>query len=268
MRGTANIRVRRLGRSALLLGVAAVAAGASLLSGGEAQAVVGTDLGALALTPSSGSVTVTPTYSTTEGCPAGYQGSAVVRAVANDGSNRTSDISPDVSSGLSAPFSGTLLGSMGDIKTVFTPATPNGTYQEFAVYCFSGVSETGSQLAVMDTYVIWSADGSSYTETNTPPATTTALTASPSPASTGQTVTLTATVSDGGLTPTAPVGTVQFKNCGKAIGSPVTVGGNGVATTTTTFKDDGWKNLSAVFTPAQPNAFGSSTGTFTLQVKG
>jgi hypothetical protein len=267
MRGTANIRVRRLGRSALLLGAAAVAAGASLASAGEAQAVVGTDLGALALTPSSGATTVTPTYSTTEGCPAGYQGSAVVRAVANDGSNRTSDISPDASN-ISAPFSGTLLGSMGDIKRVFTPATPNGTYQEFAVYCFSGVSETGSQLPLMDTYVIWSADGSSYTETNTPPATTTALTASPSPASTGQTVTLTATVSDGGLTPTAPVGTVQFTVNGNPIGSPVTVNSNGVATTTKTFSDDGWKHLSAVFTPAQPNAFGSSTGTFTLQVKG
>jgi hypothetical protein len=48
----------------------------------------------------------------------------------------------------------------------------------------------------------------------------------------------------------------------------VTVDSNGVATTTKTFSDDGWKQLSAVFTPAQPNAFGSSTGTFTLQVKG
>ena len=268
MLSTANIRVKWLGRSALLLGAAAVAAGASLVSAGAAQAVVGTDLGALALNPSSGSVTVTPTYSTTEGCPAGYQGSAVVRVVANDGSGQSADVSPVNNSNVSAPFSGTLLGSMGAIKRVFTPNPPNGTYQEFVVVCFSDVGAGGAQLPVMDTYIQWSADGSSYTETNTPPATTTALTASPSPASTGQPVTLTATVSDGGLTPTAPVGAVQFMVNGNPIGSPVTVDSNGVATTTKTFSDDGWKHLSAVFTPAQPNAFGSSTGTFTLQVKG
>jgi len=63
--------------------------------------------------------------------------------------------------------------------------------------------------------------------------TTTTLTASSNPATAGQTVTLTATVTaaDGAH----PGGSVQFEADGIAIGSPVPVSSTGVATTTTSF---------------------------------
>jgi hypothetical protein len=78
----------------------------------------------------------------------------------------------------------------------------------------------------------------------------------------GQTVTLTATVTDGGST---PAGSVQFEVGGTAIGSPVTTT-NGVASTTTTFAAAGTESLSAVFTPTNSTAFGGSTGTASLSV--
>jgi phosphate ABC transporter phosphate-binding protein len=96
-------------------------------------------------------------------------------------------------------------------------------------------------------------------------ATTTSMVASPSPGTAGQIFTLIAGVApaSGSATPT---GTVQFRVGTTLIGGPVTVDANGVATTTTTFAAAGTESLSAAYTPADPNAFGASTGTFTLTV--
>jgi beta-glucosidase len=257
MKSTPKIHLKRPWRPALLLGVATtLAAGAWLLGATAANAAVGTDLGKVALNPGSGANTLTPTWSTLEGCPAGFQGSADLEIVINSASNPRNTVSNNVS-GVSAPFSGTLQASMGDIKSAFGFA--NGSTQEWVVFCDANPNVGGSAKPVMDTYVTWSADGSSYTETNTPPATptATALTASPSPAKAGQNVTLTSTVTAASGT---PVGTVQFKDGGTAIGSPVTVNASGVATTTTTFSATGTHTLSAVFTPADSNAFQPSTG--------
>ncbi|HSY14352.1 MAG TPA: Ig-like domain-containing protein [Jatrophihabitantaceae bacterium] len=88
-----------------------------------------------------------------------------------------------------------------------------------------------------------------------PVATTTTLTASPSPANVGATVTLSATVS-----PTA-AGTVQFEDGSTPIGSPVTVTA-GVATTTDSALALGSHTLNAVFSPSS-GAFLGSTGTTT-----
>jgi phosphate ABC transporter phosphate-binding protein len=96
-------------------------------------------------------------------------------------------------------------------------------------------------------------------------ATTTSMAVSPSPGTTAQVFTLVAGVApaSGFATPT---GTVQFRVGPTLIGGPVTVAANGVATTTTTFAAAGTESLSAAFTPADPAAFGASTGTFTLTV--
>ena len=96
-------------------------------------------------------------------------------------------------------------------------------------------------------------------------ATTTSMAVSPSPGSTSQVFTLIAGVApaSGSATPT---GTVQFRVGSTLIGGPVTVAANGTATTTTTFAAAGTESLSAAFTPADPAAFGPSTGTFTLTV--
>jgi len=94
--------------------------------------------------------------------------------------------------------------------------------------------------------------------------TTTTLTASPNPATAGQTVTLTATeeASDG----TNPAGSVQFEVGGSAIGAGVAVNASGVATTATSFAAAGSQLLSAVFTPTSTAGYNSSTGTYTETV--
>jgi hypothetical protein len=45
-----------------------------------AQAAIGNDPGALQLSPASGPVTTTPSWSTSDACPTGFQGSAIVAA--------------------------------------------------------------------------------------------------------------------------------------------------------------------------------------------
>jgi hypothetical protein len=92
-------------------------------------------------------------------------------------------------------------------------------------------------------------------------ATETTLTASPNPAGAGQVVTLTATVTDGGSTPT---GSVQFSVGGTAIGSPVPLDASGVATTTITFAAAGAESLLAAYTPG--GDYSSSSGTLSLPV--
>lgn len=88
--------------------------------------------------------------------------------------------------------------------------------------------------------------------------TTTTLIASPNPATTGSTVTLTATESaaDG----TNPPGSVQFEVNGTDIGTAVEVNASGVAMTSTTFTTSAVMPLSAVFTPTA-SGYASSTGT-------
>lgn len=84
------------------------------------------------------------------------------------------------------------------------------------------------------------------------PPTTTMLDVSPaSPAASGTVETLTATVS-----PSA-AGSVQFRDGTSPIGTPVTVA-DGSASMTTTLAP-GTHSLTAVFTPADPTAFGGST---------
>jgi hypothetical protein len=83
--------------------------------------------------------------------------------------------------------------------------------------------------------------------------TTTTLTTSPaSPVDPGTKMTLNAAVG-----PDQAAGTVQFKAGANNIGRPVTVSG-GTASTTTTLAP-GTQSLTAVFTPADPAAFGAST---------
>jgi hypothetical protein len=263
MIGTPIIRLKRLKKAALLAGVTALVAGASVLGSTHANAapIVGTQAGAISLSPPTGPTsTAGITYATTTACPSGFTGSGVVRIV-DPATGGTANLSP-VNNAVTSAFTGTFNGTFALAEQVFADIV--GTTSEVAVYCFSGASATGSSEAVQYTFVQISADGSTYTETNNsgPAATTTTLTASPSPATVGQTVTLTATVTGGTST---PAGTVQFEVGGTAIGTPVTLA-VGVASTTTTFSAAGTEALSAVFTPTDATAFQASTGTASLTV--
>jgi len=87
------------------------------------------------------------------------------------------------------------------------------------------------------------------------------LSAWPNPPTAGQAVNLTATVTDGGGTPT---GSVQFSVGGSAIGSPVPLNSAGVATTTTTFAAAGTESLLAAYSPT--GNFPISSGALSLPV--
>lgn len=257
------LRAGRFGRTALMLGVAGATAGGMLLGAGAAQAAVGDNPGAVALSVPSGPTTGQPTWSTTVACAAGFQGSAIFRGVNSTGG--TYSISTAVNS-VATPFSGTLQGTIAQIQSLGGIA--NGATQELVVVCFSGASTQGTSSPEMDIWITYSADGSTYTTSNSPPAgadnTTTTPSGSPNPAAPGANVTLSATVTDTSHPGTIPVGSVQFSEGGTNVGAAVPVNSSGVATlaTPTTFAATGTVAVTAVFTPTSTTAFSTSTGTF------
>jgi hypothetical protein len=258
-------RVGRLGRATLFLGVATATAGAMVFGAGAAFAGVGKDPGTLALSPTTGATSSTPTWATTQGCASGFQGSAVLRI--EEGGGATFSMSGAVNSGLAGSFAGTLLDPISTIQTVAGLA--NGGTDEMVVFCYSGSGLTGTSDPEMSEYLTISADGSTYSTSSSGPSgpvsTTTNLIASPNPAQVGATVTLTATESaaDG----TNPAGSVEFEAGGTEIGTAsVPVNASGVATTTTTFSGAGTEALSAVFTPTNTTGYAGSTGTYSETV--
>ena len=257
MKGMPIVRLKRLKRTAVLLGAGTLVAGASLLGATQAHAALGTHPGTITLNPATGPTSTTGiTYHTTIPCPAGKNASANVRIV-DPGTGTQASLAPN-NNAVTAPFSGTFNATFNLAAQRFPDIV--GATSEIVVQCFSGASGTGTAVAVMDTFVTIDAAGTTYTETNSgpPSSTTTTLTASPNPATVGQTVTLTATVA-----PSNATGSVQFSVGGTAIGTPVTVSG-GVATTTTTFAAAGTEALSAAYTPT--GNFSASSGPLSLPV--
>ena len=254
-----SLRAGRLGRTALMVGVAGATVGGMFIAGGAANAAVGKDPGKVELSATSGALTSQPTWSTTTACATGFQGSAVLRGVNTDGT--TYSWSPAVN-GTAAAFSGTLQGSISFEQSLGD--VPAGGTQELVVICFAGQSLTGASDPEQDVWITYSTDGNSYTTSNsapTSPGTTTVLTASPATATAGSPETLTATVSDADGTTAA--GSVAFMNGASTIGTSNTV--NGVATFQTTFAAAGTESLSAVYTPTS-SSYTSSTGTLSLTV--
>jgi hypothetical protein len=140
-----------------LAGLVAIGAGAILTSACTASsaqdASTSTDpAGGVALHPASGSVNSTPTWSTSTACPAGYQGSAVFRAVRPDGTTYSISGATDT---VTTPFHGTLLGNVAEIASLLN-SVPNGTKQKYVVVCFSGPSLTGKEHQEMSMFVTYS----------------------------------------------------------------------------------------------------------------
>lgn len=147
-------------------------------------------------------------------------------------------------------------GYISDIPNTDSTAGYGGVYEVRVKTTAAGVAGT-SLWQVADILVSGSTWQVVY-PTQTQTATTTTLTANPSSASTGDSVTLTAAVSP------ATAGTVQFKDGATALGSPVTVS-SGTATTTTTFSTAGTHSLTADFTPTS-SSFAASQGTLSYVV--
>jgi hypothetical protein len=274
MKGIPTMRLKpaRLARAGLLLGATVALAGASILGATAAHAaapVLGTGPG-LTLTPASGATSTlgqNVTYHS-PACPASAQGSAVIRMVNSDGT--FFNISA-ANNSVAAAFTGTLLSgfTMAQIRDN-SDVGPGGS-QEIVVQCFPLPSAGGTLTEFVDQFITWSTDGNSFSTgaVTAGHGTTVSLTASPNPANTGQTVTITAhvTVTDGsGATPT---GSVAFSVVGgSAIGTPVTLAA-GSASTTTSFANPGGVQLTAAYTPADNTFTGSSTPTpFTVNVLG
>ncbi len=255
----------------LVMLLTAFACLASMVLGSVALADVGSQPGALVLSVASGALTSTPVWSTADGCPVGYQGSAQVAEFSYPGGLLESLISavvegttsPDTPSPVAEAFGGELDNSVGALLALAgVTASAPGTV-EWAVGCWTGLSGTGSVEYEQSTFVSIAAGATTYTTSSTPDpvtptSTTTTLSASPNPAAVGATVTLTATESaaDG----TNPPGSVQFEVNGTNIGAAVEVNASGVATTSTTFATSAVMPLSAVFTPTS-SGYASSTGT-------
>jgi hypothetical protein len=250
------MKVLRQKRSAVLAGmIAAATVGAALFMPSAASANVtnppaGSQPGNLTLSPASGSSSVTPTFSTSTGCPAGFQANATVAVMADDGTEQQVS-GPVIGPNTPNPFSGTLLGSMGD---VLAAAGPAGETYELVVDCHATPGTRG-QL-VQSTFVTYSADGNSWTSSATvpsgPAATTTTLTANPLTQVQGGTVTLHAAVSGTGV-----AGNVQFFNGIDSLGTVALSGGAASLPVTTLAAGD--NSITAKFTPTDATKFVAST---------
>src|SRR5215472_8762749 len=165
MKGIPIFRLKRLKRTALLLGAGTLVAGASLLGAAQANAAVGTQPGALVIAPATGTTATSMTYSTTTACPAGKRGSAVVRIISPT-TGATTNMSI-VNNSVATPFSGSLNATFAQAAAAFPEI--NGATSELAVYCFPSASAVGTPVAVQDTFVTIDAAGANYTITNNGP---------------------------------------------------------------------------------------------------
>jgi Bacterial Ig-like domain (group 3) len=251
----------RLKRAAAIFGVSAVVVGGAVLGTTQAQAAtLGTDVGGVTLSPGSGSTTGTITYNAVA-CPTGFQGSGLLRLVDPVDNHIVGNLAP-INNSVASAFTGTL--NAGILQTLAsTDANVQGHAAEIAVLCTSAASGQGTTQYFQDTFVTISADGTSYTTGNSsgPQSVTVSLTASPNPATVGQSVTLTAHV-----TPAGATGTIQFEDNGTNINSAVNISG-GVATTsfTPSAVNTAGEALTAVYNPT--GAFtASGPGTLSLPI--
>lgn len=151
---------RRIRRAALLVAVVGMMTGAGLAAAGLAQAASSAQQGNLILSPASGATTVTPTWSTTDGCPSGYQGSAEMSEFKPDGA-LASRISPVLNTGLTTAFKGTLDGNIGALLRV--THIKNGGTIKFAIGCYSLEGGTGKVTWDQSAMVTLSTAGTAYT---------------------------------------------------------------------------------------------------------
>jgi Bacterial Ig-like domain (group 3) len=254
-------RTAKVRRLALMLGLVAATVGIGLVAAIPANAAVGTELGHVSLSPATGPLSTTPTWSADDNCAAPFNVTAFLAAYDLSG-NQVTGLSANITGAPVAPFGGPLQASWQFfIDNSILQA--NTTY-EIDVLCGD---VNGTPHAQQYTYVTLGASGGTYTMTNTPPSngtpTTTSLSVSPSTAAPGDPVNLSATV-----TPSNAAGNVQFFDGGTMIGSPVPVSGGTAAATVSTLSC-GSHQIIAKFVPTDPNAFGASqSGAQPLTISG
>jgi hypothetical protein len=215
VRSVAAMRTRRSGRAAIrrlavVLGAVGVIAGPAITTG-SALASVASQPGNLQFRPATGALTLTPTWTTTDGCPAGYRQSAQM-SLFNAHGKFLSRISPAVYT-VTTAFTGTLDGTMGQILH-FARVADGGTI-EFAIGCYTQVGGTGQVTWVQSASVTLSASGNSYTAssaTSGSPSTQTSTASSGgsqgSDSGPGQSVATTTTADSSGMGSAAEAGLI------------------------------------------------------------
>lgn len=235
--------------------VAGLVTAGLVLSGSVALTTLATDsadaavLGTVALSPTSGTdSTIFGGSVANAACPAGT-GDAYWSV---DGPDLPADqaiLGPATNTTGTGPqdFSGA---SIANVRSANA-----GSFSASGVYNVRFNCVATATGAVTDTYtrkISYTAGGAGAWAYLTPSASTTTLAVSPAQAYAGQTVTLTATVSPG-----AAAGSVQFRDGADDLGAPVTVNA-GQAQLTTAALAEGAHSLTAVFTSADTDAYGSS----------
>jgi hypothetical protein len=143
----------------LVAGVVGLTAAPGLLTASSVLAASDIEPGNLIFMPASGAAASTPTWHTADGCPVGYRASAQVSIFSSKGAF-LSRISPAVTIGLTAPFGGTLEGTLSAILN-FAQVKPGGQLL-FVVGCYSQNSGTGNVQWIQSAAVTRSSDGTSY----------------------------------------------------------------------------------------------------------
>lgn len=155
-------------------------------------------------------------------------------------------------SGIPVTFTAPGSGASGTFSSSATVNTDGSGVATAPTFTANGIAGTYNVVAGIGTGL----PTASFALTNTPAATTTAVSSSVNPSSFNQSVTFTATVTSAAGTPT---GTVQFKADGTNIGSPQTLNGSGVATFTTSTLSAGIHTITANYNG--DGNFSPSTGT-------
>jgi hypothetical protein len=279
MKGIPTVRLSRLKRGAVLAGVGALVVAGTVLGTTQAHAadiVLGTDHGALVINDATAGVSGTaivnePTtdtinYDTTEACPAAESGSATVYAIdPTDPTGTDTNQESGSQTAVGSPFTlgaTTAEKTISKLLTTFPQAAGNTT--EFVVQCQSG--DLTKTAYVMDTFVTINAAGTQFSVTNTPPSSPPAnvsvtLQATPSPATSGQQVTLTATVTPGNAT-----GSIQFGNNSTVIGTvPIANGTASIPTSFSGITTATTETLTATYLPTG-NFAATTPGSATLTV--
>lgn len=125
---------------------------------------VGSEPGKLIIKPAGGSTSVSPTWSTADACPAGYQTSAQLDAVVHGSADLLQWISGTINPGNSPIPAGQQLelsASVAEVQQV--TKTPNGQTDKWVVRCAALPSGLGDRQFVQSVLVHISADGKSYT---------------------------------------------------------------------------------------------------------
>ena len=259
-----KFKAGQAGRKAALLGAAIVAAaGLSVLGAGAAHAAVGNQPGKLTFSPATGTNTTVATWSTSNACPNGY-GFANLDLVAADYTPANDDINiigATVVSATAAIVNAQISSSTPLAQVVQAAGYSVGQPAEAVVQCASDPSGGGNQTYYQDEWITLTASGG-YTTSSTGPAQaatpTVVVSANPSTVQVGNDVTLTATVTASGGTPT---GTVQFYDGAGTVGGlvPVTAG---VATLPNiTFMATGSHTITAAYNSDTPTSWNSVLNT-------